>query len=73
MQEISNMIATLGFPICACIGLAWFCKALIDQSNKNIERMFEMYNKSNEDNRQAIEANTSVIERLCDRLDKKEF
>lgn len=73
MQEISNMVASLGFPICACIGLAWFCKTLIDQSNKNIERMFEMYNKSNEENRQAIEANTKVLEMLCDRLDKKEI
>lgn len=71
MENIATLISTLGFPIVACIGLAWFCKYMIDQNNKHIEKMFEMYATANKENREAIEANTKVIERLCDKLDKE--
>lgn len=71
MGDITTMISTVGFPIVACIGLGWFCKYMIDQSNKNIERMFEMYDKANTENRQAIEKMTTAVEKLCDKLDKE--
>lgn len=69
MNDIVSMISTLGFPIVACIGLAWFCKYMIDQSNKNVDRMFDMYEKSNTENREAIKACTEAVNRLCDKLD----
>lgn len=72
MENIATLISTLGFPIVACIGLAWFCKYMIDQNNKHIEQMFAMYAQANQENRNAIEANTKVLERLCDKLDKEE-
>ena len=64
-----TMITTVGFPIVACIGLAWFCKFMIDQQQKNIDKMFEMYDKSNAENREAIKACTDAINRLSDKLD----
>lgn len=72
MENIATLISTLGFPIVACIGLAWFCKYMIDQNNKHIEQMFAMYAQANQENRNAIEANTKVLERLCDKLDKED-
>lgn len=72
VNDISNIISTVGFPIAACIGLAWFCKYMIDQNNKHIEKMFEMYDNANKENRDAIEACTKAIDRLCDKLDKED-
>ena len=72
MENIATLISTLGFPIVACIGLAWFCKYMIDQNNIHIEQMFAMYAQANQENRNAIEANTKVLERLCDKLDKED-
>lgn len=69
MNDIMTMISTVGFPVVACIGLAWFCKYMIDQQTKNIDRMFEMYDKSNTENREAIKACTEAINKLCDKLD----
>ncbi|MBO7218551.1 MAG: hypothetical protein J6V40_01080 [Clostridia bacterium] len=69
MNDIMTMITTVGFPIVACIGLAWFCKFMIDQQQKNIDKMFEMYDKSNAENREAIKACTDAINRLSDKLD----
>lgn len=57
MNDVMTMITTVGFPIVACIGLAWFCK------------MFEMYDKSNAENREAIKACTEAINRLSDKLE----
>lgn len=69
MNEISTLISTLGFPIVACIGLGWFCKYMIDQNNKNVERMFQMYDKANTENREAIKACTEAVNKLCDKLE----
>lgn len=72
MEGIGTLISTVGFPIVACIGLAYFCKYMIDQNNKHIEKMFDLYDKANKENREAIEANTKVIAKLCEALDKEE-
>lgn len=67
--DIVSTISTLGFPIVACIALGWFCKYMIDNNNRNIEKMFEMYDRSNEENREAIKALNDSVSRLCDKLD----
>lgn len=69
MNDIPSMISTLGFPIVACIGLGWFCKYMIDQNNKNVERMFALYDKANTENREAIKACTDAVNKLCDKLE----
>ena len=68
-NEIVTVISSLGFPIVACIALGWFCKYMIDNNNKNIEKMFSMYDKSNEENRDAIKNMTEAVNKLVDKLD----
>lgn len=67
--DIVTTISTLGFPITACIALGWFCKNTIDNNNKNIEKMFDLYDKANQENREAIQAVTVALDKLCDKLD----
>lgn len=69
MNDVMTMISTLGFPIVACVGLAWFCKYMLDQQQKNVDKMFDMYDKSNAENREAIKACTEAINRLSDKLE----
>ena len=71
MNEVMTAIQTLGYPIVVSIGLAWFCKYMIVQQQKNIDKMFAMYDKCNEENREAIKANTEALNRLCEKLDKE--
>ena len=68
-NEIVTVISSLGFPTVACIALGWFCKYMIDNNNKNIEKMFSMYDKSNEENRDAIKNMTEAVNKLVDKLD----
>ena len=65
---ITNMISTLGFPIAACIALFFACRYMLQMQEKNTNRMFELYEKSNAENREAIKANTDALNKLCEVL-----
>lgn len=68
-NDVIQAISTLGFPIVACVALFIGCKYMIDNQNKNTDRMFDMYDKANSENRDAIKACTEAINKLCDKLD----
>ena len=71
--SVTSIISTLGFPIAACVALFIGCKYMLDNQQRNTDRMFEMYDKANTENREAIKACTEAINKLCDsieRLDK---
>lgn len=71
MNDLVNAISTLGFPVFSCIALFFGCKYMLDNNNKHIEKMFDMYDKANTENRQAIEACTKAIDKLCNTLDER--
>ena len=64
-----TIISTLGFPIVSAIALFFGCKYMLDNQQKNTDRMFDMYEKSNQENREAIKAVTEAVNKLCDKLD----
>ena len=66
--QITTFISTLGFPICAAVACFTACKYLLDNQQKNTDKMFEMYDKANTENREAIKACTEAINRLCEVL-----
>ncbi|MBO7735144.1 MAG: hypothetical protein J6S67_21450 [Methanobrevibacter sp.] len=68
MSAIGSLIGTLGFPIVVSLILFFGCKYMLDQQQKNTDRMFEMYEKSNTDNRNAVIACTDAINKLTDKL-----
>lgn len=69
MNDVVTIISTLGFPICAAVGLFFACRYLLEQQQKNVDKMFEMYDKSNSENREAIKACTEALNRLSEKLD----
>lgn len=66
---VTNIISTLGFPIAACVALFFACRYMLQMQEKNTNKMFEMYDKANSENREAIKACTEAINKLCDKLD----
>ena len=72
MNEWAQLISTLGFPIVSAVAMFVGCKYLLDNQSKQVDRMFELYEKANDANREAIKANTEAINRLCDKLEDKE-
>lgn len=58
MAVITQFISSLGFPIAACVYMAW-------QSNRMAERHQEEISSL----RAVVEANTLSVQRLVDKLD----
>lgn len=69
MNEWAQLISTLGFPIISAVALFFGCKYMLDNQQKNVDRMFEMYDKANSENRDAIKACTEALNKLSDKLD----
>lgn len=69
MNDVMTMISTLGFPIVSAVCLFFACKYLLDNQQKNTDKMFEMYDKANSENRDAIKNMTEALNRLTDKLD----
>lgn len=69
MSDVTTMISTLGFPIMAAVAMFFGCKYMLDNQQKNTDRMFELYDKANNENREAIKACTEAINKLCDKLE----
>lgn len=67
-SSVTTLISSLGFPIVSAVCLFFACKYLLDNQQKNTDRMFEMYDKANTENREAIRACTDAINRLCEVL-----
>ena len=42
---------------------------MLDNQQKNTDKMFEMYDKSNTEIKDLIKSNTEAINKLCDKLD----
>ena len=72
MNDIVTLISTLGFPIVAAVALFFGCKYMLDSQQKNTDRMFDMYDKSNQENREAIRSMTDAVNKLVDKLDNLE-
>lgn len=67
---LTSLVSSLGFPAAVCIILFVGFKYMLDNQQKNTDRMFEMYEKSNTENREAIRECTSAINKLCDSIER---
>lgn len=72
MSEWAQLISSLGFPIIASVALFLGCRYLLENQQKNTDKMFEMYEKSNSENREAIKQLTVAVDKLCDKIDKED-
>lgn len=69
MNEWAQLISSLGFPIIAAVAMFVGCRYLLDNQTKQVDKMFELYDKANTENREAIRACTEALNRLSEKLD----
>lgn len=69
IQTISQLVATLGFPIICCGGMAWYVKYVTDKEREERLKMNEQHRIEMLDVTTALNNNTLAIQRLCDKLD----
>ena len=79
MNEVVQIISTVGFPIVACIAMAWFFKYMVDKSREErkelneqhkteIEKLTTQHKEEMKLITDALNNNTLAIQKLCDKL-----
>lgn len=60
VNGLITLVGSLGFPIVACIGMAYFCNRIISDNREDYKEIC-----------QAINNNTIVIQKLLDSMEEK--
>lgn len=69
---IMSAISSLGFPIVACIAIAWYFNKVNENYRNDIKEINSQNREQLEKLTEAISNNTVVVARLVDKLDKEE-
>ena len=76
---VAQIVSSLGFPIAACIAMAWFIKDNNDKSREQIKeinqthkeemiQVTETYREEMSQVKEALNNNTIALQKLCARL-----
>lgn len=68
--EIITMISSVGFPIVACLGLAWWTKYTTDQNNARMDKIQTEHKEEIAKVTEALNNNTLALQKLCDKMEK---
>lgn len=69
MNDIAQLIATVGFPIVACIGMGWYVKYQTDQYSAEVKDMRKEHTDEINKVTEALNNNTLALQKLCDKMD----
>lgn len=70
IQTIATLIGTLGFPIVACCGMAYFFAKVNDNYRSDIKEIQATHKEEISGMTEAINNNTLVIQKLVDKMDE---
>ncbi len=66
--EILQLISTVGFPIVACGGMAWYVKYMTDKEREERIKINDQHKQEMSEVTAAVNNNTLAIQKLCDKL-----
>ena len=69
VEQFMQAIGTLGFPIVCSGAMMWYVKYITDKNREEIAKITEQHKDEISEVTQALNNNTLVIQKLCDRLD----
>lgn len=69
IENILTIIGSYGFPICACIAIAWFFNKVNDNYRNDIKELSASHKEEVKVMTEAINQNTLVIQKLSDNLE----
>ena len=72
MPDYVTIIANLGFPIAACVGMAWFVVKQIGSIRAEIKEQREAYAKDHDKIVEALCNNTIAMNELSNAIKEKE-
>lgn len=73
MNEILNAITTVGFPIVACIVIAWYAKYTNDNYRNDMKEANCQHKEEMSQISQALQNNTLALQKLCTMIEREEL
>ena len=69
-MDIMQAVASLGFPIVACIGMGYYVKYQTDVNREELKEIRQEHQLEVSRLADALNNNTLAITKLCEKLDK---
>lgn len=69
-NSIAQLIGSYGFPIVACVVLAMYVKTIIKNFRDDVQKLTDEHRQEMQEVTTALNNNTLVIQKLCDKMDK---
>lgn len=67
--SILSAISSIGFPIVACIGIAWFFNKVNENYRQDIKEMSQQHKEEMQAMTEAVTNNTMALQKLIDKLE----
>lgn len=67
--QVLQAIGTVGFPIVCSGAMMWYVKYITDKNREEISKITEQHKEEITEVTQALNNNTLVIQKLCDKLE----
>lgn len=67
-----QLISSLGFPIVACIAMAWYTKYQTDNYRTEVKDMQKEHKEEITKVTEALNNNTLALQKLCDKLENED-
>lgn len=71
INMVINAITTVGFPIVCCGVLMYYQKYTRDKDSEQLKHLSESHTEEIKTMAEALNNNTIVLQKLCDRLDSE--
>jgi hypothetical protein len=69
-NDIVTIITTVGFPIVACGGMAWYVKYITDKNREEMNAERAQHNEEMTKVTEALNNNTLAIQKLTDYIER---
>ena len=69
-NDIVTIITTIGFPIVACGGMAWYVKYITDKNREEMNAERAQHNEEMTKVTEALNNNTLAIQKLTDYIER---
>lgn len=70
VNDIVTIITTVGFPIVACGGMAWYVKYITDKNREEMNAERVQHNEEMTKVTEALNNNTLAIQKLTDYIER---
>ena len=70
-SDIIQLITTVGFPIVACGGMAWYVKYITDRNREDMKEERDQHDSEMQKVTDALNNNTLAIQKLTDYIGGK--